>query len=182
MARGRAFEPRRLDLAAFAEAEATLESESPLLDFPRLAGSVLPLADAPLPSVAWQASGSLRKVTGGAPEVQLHLLAETVVTLECQRCLQPLTEPLAVDRRFRFAASEDEAARLDEESDDDVLVLSHAFDLLALLEDELILALPLVPRHDVCPEPLPLADDAPAEEEAPANPFAALAALKRPPS
>ena len=181
MSRGRAFEPRRLDLAAFAEAEATLEGESPLLDFPRLTASVLPVADTPAPTVAWQAGGSQRKMTGGAPEVQIHLLADTVVTLECQRCLQPLTAPLAVDRRFRFAASEDEAARLDEDSDEDVLVLSHAFDLLALLEDELILALPLVPRHEVCPDPLPLADDDGAEGEAAANPFAALAALKRPP-
>jgi uncharacterized protein len=183
MARGRTFEPRRLDLAAFAEAEATLDGDSALTDFPRLAASLLPVADAARPAVTWQASGQRRKVAGGAPEVRLHLLADTVVTLECQRCLQPMTEPLAVDRHFRFVASEDEAARLDEESDDDVLALSHAFDLLALLEDELILALPLVPRHEVCPEPLALADEGEAaQEEAAANPFAALAALKRPPS
>ena len=182
MARGRAFEARRLDLSVFAEAETTLEGESPLLDFARLAASALPLADTPLPTVTWQASGTLRKAVGRAPEVQLHLLADTVVTLECQRCLQPMTLPLAVDRRIRFAASEDEAARLDEESEDDVLTLSHAFDLLALVEDELILALPLVPRHDVCPEPLPLGDGGAEDEAAAANPFAALAALKRPPS
>jgi uncharacterized protein len=47
------------------------------------------------------------------------------------------------------------------------------------VEDELILALPLVPRHDACPQPLA----APATAEEPLaerpNPFAALAALKR---
>jgi uncharacterized protein len=49
-----------------------------------------------------------------------------------------------------------------------------------LLEDELLLSLPLVPMHVDCPVPLPPAvADQPAEEGAP-HPFAALAALKRP--
>ena len=80
---------------------------------------------------------------------------------------------------MRFVRSEAEAERLDEVSDDDVLVLLPRLDLHELAEDELILALPLVPRHDdVCPEPLPMPiDDLPSEEPAP-NPFAALAALR----
>jgi uncharacterized protein len=87
-----------------------------------------------------------------------------------------------VQRRFRFVRNEDEAARLDEESEDDVLALPARLDLQALLEDELILALPIVPRHALCPEPLPLPAAEPLDEEAPApNPFAALAALRRPP-
>jgi uncharacterized protein len=36
-----------------------------------------------------------------------------------------------------------------------VLALEPALDLKELVEDELLLALPLVPRHEVCPEPLP---------------------------
>ena len=60
-----------------------------------------------------------------------------------------------------------------------MLVLTRALDLHELVEDELILALPLVPRHDACPQPLA----APATAEEPLaerpNPFAALAALKR---
>jgi len=49
-----------------------------------------------------------------------------------------------------------------------------------LLEDELLLALPLVPRHDVCPEPLARAfRDAADVAEAAEHPFAALAALKQ---
>jgi uncharacterized protein len=181
MARARSVDPRRLDLAAFAEAGATLEGDEPQSAFTRLSEGTLAAADTPPAAVRWQAAGALRPVAGGPPEVWLHLHAQTVVMLECQRCLQPLALPVEVDRRFRFAAGEDEAARLDEESEDDVLALSHAFDLPALIEDELILALPLVPRHDVCPEPLPMAPADTAEEEA-AHPFAALAALKRTPS
>jgi uncharacterized protein len=52
-----------------------------------------------------------------------------------------------------------------------------------LIEDELLLALPIIARHEVCPQPLPamVSDDAAAAslQDAPANPFAALARLKR---
>ncbi|MDQ2927379.1 MAG: YceD family protein, partial [Pseudomonadota bacterium] len=78
-----------------------------------------------------------------------------------------------------FVEGEDAAAALDAESEDDVLALAPAIDLQSLIEDELLLALPLIPRHDVCPEPLVQAvggDVKPSPEE---HPFAALAALKR---
>jgi uncharacterized protein len=57
-----------------------------------------------------------------------------------------------------------------------------ALDLADMIEDELLLAMPLVPRHARCPEPLPRAfvEDDPASDPAD-NPFAALAALKRGP-
>jgi hypothetical protein len=82
----------------------------------------------------------------------------------------------------RFVAGEDAAAALDAESEDDVLALTPALDLRQLIEDELLLALPIVPRHDHCPEPLPRAFADPQGAASPAeNPFAALAALKRDP-
>jgi uncharacterized protein len=122
-------------------------------------------------------------VAGGEPQLWLHLHAQASVLLECQRCLQPFVQALEVDRRVRFVRDEALAEQLDEHSDDDVLALPRRLDLHELLEDELILALPLVPRHESCPEPLPLAlpdmaGDA-AAGEAP-HPFAALAALRRP--
>ena len=46
-----------------------------------------------------------------------------------------------------------------------------------LIEDELLLAMPIVPRHEVCPEPLVATVDELPDDPAP-NPFAALAALK----
>ena len=107
------------------------------------------------------------------------LQARASVPLQCQRCLQQVLQDLNVDRRFRFVRSEEEAERLDESSEDDVLVLGPRLDLQELLEDELILALPLVPKHDgPCPAPLPMPLDE-LEDEAPApSPFAALAALR----
>jgi uncharacterized protein len=177
------FDPRRLHVPAFSTAAASLGGEWPQSDLTRLAEGVMALpGDGVAAPVRWSAHGEQRPQAGGAAETWLHLEVHTHVTLQCQRCLQPMTEPLAVDRWFRFVASEDEAARLDEECDDDVLVLSRAFDLRELAEDELILALPIVPRHAVCQEPLPSdAGDDPIDEEEAPNPFAALAALRRPP-
>ena len=61
-----------------------------------------------------------------------------------------------------------------------MLVLSRQFDLRELVEDELLLTLPIVPKHEQCPALLPsAAPGLAAEDVAPAHPFAALAALKR---
>ncbi|MFG5406757.1 DUF177 domain-containing protein [Piscinibacter sakaiensis] len=102
------------------------------------------------------------------------------MTLTCQRCLQAVEVDLAVARAFRFVADEDRAAAEDMDADEEVLATTRSLDLPALVEDELLLALPLVPRHDgACPQPLPQAAAASAQEEAPRQrPFEALAALK----
>ena len=115
---------------------------------------------------------------GDAPQLWLHVAAQATLNLECQRCLQPVAVPLDVSRSFRFVHGEATAAELDADSEDDVLALTRALDLHELVEDELILALPLVPRHEVCTQPLaaPGGDPEPVEERP--NPFAALAALK----
>jgi Predicted metal-binding, possibly nucleic acid-binding protein len=88
---------------------------------------------------------------------------------------------VTVDRSFRFVSDEEMAAAQDEQSEEDVLVLSRSFDLVELVEDELLMEMPLAPRHEVCPEPVKLTvadeafDTASAERE---NPFALLAKLK----
>lgn len=167
-----------LDVLAFCRAGDSLSGAWPLAQMHRLATSLEgpQAADAVAP---WSAQGTLRQVSGAQPEVWLHLQGRATVTLQCQRCLRAMTENLVVDRHFRFVRHEDEAARLDEEIEDDVLVLPTRLDLPELLEDELILALPIVPRHEgECPEPLPVRDDAQADAAPAAHAFAALAALK----
>ncbi len=160
----------------------------PLTDLPRVAECVLRAADgAAGDPVEWSAAGSMQPVGGGAPQCVVDLTIRATPTFECQRCLQPMAQPLFVERRFRFVEGEDEAARLDDELEEDVLALAPRFDLLALIEDELLLALPLVPRHEACPE-LPAAlrgndeGEAGVPEKRDDHPFAALAALRRPKS
>ena len=174
--RDRPSDPRALDVASLCRDDATIAGVTPLADLPRLASTVLADADGGAAQVRWSARGSAEPVRGAAPALWLTLHAEVSVRLECQRCLQPLSLALTVDRPVRFVHGEDEAARLDDELEEDVLALEPRLDLIALLEDELILALPLVPRHGSCPQPLPLPAAEP-EEPAP-NPFAALARLR----
>jgi uncharacterized protein len=171
--------PRRLDIAQFCEHESSLDGHWHLADMERLLDGSVP--DAQAPEVAWQAQGSTRRRVGLEPEHRLHLRVQTTVWRQCQRCLTPVALPLEVDRDFVFAANEQDAAKLDEDSEDeDVLVLSRQFDLQSLVEDELLLALPIVPMHEACPVAVKMSADADEEDEVPApKPFAALAALKK---
>lgn len=185
--KNREFKPRRLDITAFTSDAGQLDGEIALADLPRLRADLHAQADpAQVRPVRWQARGEARPRRGGTPEHWLHLQVDAVVPLECQRCLQPVDEPLRVDRWFHFVETEALAAELDDDSEDDVLVQSSAFDLQELIEDELLLAQPVVPRHDTCPQPLPLKPDADidaTDEDVvptrPVHPFAALAALKK---
>lgn len=187
--RKRAFHPRHLDIEAFCRAGETLSGQNTLDEFERLheprdeadldaAGST---AAAP---VRWSVSGEWR--TGQPdPGTWLHLDAQTNVPRTCQRCLQPMTVDLHVHRSFRFVETESLAAELDENSEDDVLVASRNFNLLELIEDELLMDLPIVPMHDVCgaiptPEPetieLGRTEPPPSSPDRP-HPFAALQSL-----
>lgn len=153
----RTFDPHRLDMVAFSRAAGRLEGEWLLERMPRLLQDALPsAADSPAQTVVWSASGARKAVTGGEAEIRLHLRARTALQLTCQRCLRPMTVTLEVQPNLRFVQGEARAEALDEDSDEDVLALTPSLDLLPLIEDELILALPLVPRHEVCPQPLPM--------------------------
>ena len=181
MALTRAPDPRRLDVSAFAAAGGELRGKWQAVQLRRLLSATLDApCDAGRSDIPWQARGERQALPGAGVRPSLLVEAETDVTLECQRCLQPMRWPLQARRRIFFVDGEDAAAALDAESDDDVLVLVPDLDLQALVEDELLLALPIVPRHEVCPEPLPRAfvedEGAGVPED---SPFAALSVLKR---
>jgi uncharacterized protein len=170
-------DPHQLDVAAAATAALTLEGRWPLAGFRRL------VEDADQDGEAqWSVRGQRRPVPGSEPEIWLHLAARARVWRDCQRCLQPVALDLEVTRALRFVADEATAEALDAESEDDVLALPRRLDLHELVEDELLLALPLVPMHAECPVSLPMSTSdepsAPSAEPAP-RPFAALAGLKR---
>ena len=171
----------RLDVAAFIADAEHLAGSWPGASLQRLAELQSPLQDAPLPDVAWRAQGERRAITGGEAELWLVLHVQAPVWMTCQRCLQPFSVSLVLDRRIRFVRGEAQAEALDAEVEDDVLALSRSLDLRELIEDELLLALPIVPRHDACPRPLPMAlGSEPAAADPPdrPHPFAALQRLK----
>ena len=176
----RAHDPLRLDVERFARDGASLQGEWPLSAMPRLVESCH--ADEPPRAgdlVSWQARGVSRS-SGGEAQTWLRLELQARPRLTCQRCLGPVEVPLEVAARFRFVEGEARAAEQDAECEEDVLARSRSLDLQALAEDELLLALPLVPRHEVCPLPLKVPPGEPTEVAAQEpGPFAALAGLKR---
>jgi uncharacterized protein len=174
----REFDPCRLDVEVFANEAGALEGRWPLRIFRRV-GESLAMAPTDGDEVTWRACGERRATRGGEPQVWLQLRASARLALECQRCLKPVTVAIELDRGVLFVHGDELAAQLDAETDDDVLAIPRTLDLRELVEDELLLAMPLVPRHEVCPEPLPVRIDDEVQEDAP-NPFAALASLKRP--
>ena len=172
------YSPDRLDVKSFVQAGARLKGHDSLLKYERLAQEAQGLH--PDLYVDWQAVGELRATPGEGAQLWLHLDAQAVLPMLCQRCLTPVDVPLQVQRPFRFVADEATAEALDDEAEEDLLAISREFDLHGLIEDELLMALPVVPRHDECPTPVKLAssdEDFEAASAEKPNPFAALAGL-----
>jgi uncharacterized protein len=173
--------PSRLDVRAFALGAQTLQSDDALAHFERLAGEALAGVGHPA-TVQWQCQGEMRSNQSGKSVPWLHLEAAAVVALKCQRCLGPVEVGLEVDRWFRFVADEATAELEDEDSEEDVLALEPRPDMLQLIEDELLMELPLVPMHETCPVDVPMQVgelDVPGGEAPRENPFSQLARLKK---
>ncbi|MEO8248959.1 MAG: DUF177 domain-containing protein [Burkholderiales bacterium] len=175
------FDPSRLDVVDFAREGVTLDTSDSMANFPRLAAEASAPTDGRL--VRWSATGESRASAGRTAQPWLHLQAQAALPMTCQRCLEPVDVALAVDRRFRFVVGEDAAAAEDEDAEEDVLALTPAFNLGKLVEDELLMALPVVPTHEQCPVKVKLAVADPgfdASLEAAESPFAALERLRSP--
>jgi uncharacterized protein len=176
--KNRYFDPLHLDVETFARDGASLEGAWPLSQLERFSACGSPdEAVRPDEVLTWRIQGELRTARGQEAEIWLALQAQTELAMTCQRCLKPVRFPVSVVQSLRFVQGEDAAAALDADSEEDVLALNRALDARALLEDELLLALPLVPKHERCTEPLPVAAPILVDESRP-NPFAALAGWK----
>ncbi|SEA34353.1 DUF177 domain-containing protein [Variovorax sp. YR216] len=175
----REFVPGRLDVNGFAEAGASISGSEFVRSYRRLHAELLEPRDDL--AVQWAATGERRSSADGSAVPWVHLTARALVPMVCQRCLAEVDVGLDVDRWFRFVSDETIAAAEDEEAEEDVLVASRDFDLHGLIEDELLMEIPVTPRHEVCPEPARLSAIDPdfdaAEGEKP-NPFAVLKQLK----
>jgi uncharacterized protein len=172
------FDPHSVDIAAFARRGEGAGGAFALTGLGRLCGEAHPDAKPdPTEQVHWKANAELRPVRAGGSEIWLRLQADAPLSLVCQRCLHSVGAALDFDRSFRFVADEKQAVAIDADIEEDVLVLSRSFDLVGLIEDELLLALPLVPRHEICPQPLAGPTDPAAFDER-INPFDVLSELK----
>ncbi|MCP5261708.1 MAG: DUF177 domain-containing protein [Rhodoferax sp.] len=169
----------QLDIRAFARSAGSVGGTLPLAEFDRVTPDCV--GDVANVEVTWSASGDLRGGQGTSAVPWLHLQVRGELPLVCQRCLEPVATPVAVDQWFRFVPDEDTAEQQDDDATEDLLVESAEFDLRALVEDELVLAMPLIASHETCPRaPRLSAQDEGFEEPAaqPPRPFAALAQLR----
>ncbi len=105
---------------------------------------------------------------------RLDLFVQGELTLRCQRCLAGLQWP--VDIRVALQPVRPGQPIPDEELENDAidaLEVDGELDVVALVEDEVLLALPIAPRHEDCEPPRP--EGGTGRE----SPFAALASLRR---
>jgi uncharacterized protein len=167
-----------IDTAEFTRRGDAAEGDLPVARLGRLA-SLLARPDG---SVHWTLAGEVRQLPDGGRRPFLALTARAEVTMQCVRCLEPITVPVEVGREFRLAVSESQAEREDMQDEQyDVLVGDRLFDIAGLVEDEAIMALPLAPAHADCQPPAPAAGPADPEPDDPPreNPFSVLQKLKR---
>ncbi|MDO8719907.1 MAG: YceD family protein [Polaromonas sp.] len=176
----RSLQATRLNLQTLAQEGVPFIASTLLKNLERLAQEAQDLP--PDAVVNWQATAELRPCAGADDQLWLHLQAKVAFPMTCQRCMGVVLTPLEVDQWYRFVASEEIAMAEDDASEEDLLVMAPQFDLLAVLEDELLMALPLVPMHDECPEAAVLQageDDLADQVPEKPNPFALLAQLKK---
>jgi len=172
--------PRSLPLLAWIERggvfEAKLDAELLIDTMPRLYSLAL---HPPREALRWRACG-LSDLDAAERRHWLRLEVFAQLILTCQRCMHPLSLDLEVKRRFLVAPNEALANKLEDSAQDDYDVIAHnkQFDLLALIEDELLLALPIVPKHLQC-EPPVMAQTEASQASTRQRPFAVLSTLKR---
>lgn len=161
--------PDRVDVARQVQARRVYEGTLPLALMPRLRGALA------------ATEGEARyHAEFGKDELGVSYLALRVdagLPLLCQRSLEVFTLPVSLDERLGLIADERDEAALPP-GYEPLLVENGGIDLAAVIEDELILAVPVVPTRPGAPlEWTDPADDTPSEK--PASPFAALVGLKK---
>jgi len=139
-----------------------------LSQMPRLSALVIP-DDAPI-NVSFEFTRNLYQ----HPSIKGHI--ETLLQVQCQRCLEPMPLPMDFDFDLLIDASDEDVRAFQT----DTLVSDGGYiDIIEVVEDELILSLPLISMHeDTSCHQNWQPDELPEPEEAKNNPFAALAALK----
>ncbi|QWE14077.1 YceD family protein [Polynucleobacter sp. AP-Sving-400A-A2] len=96
----------------------------------------------------WELKTHFADSPGSEPRQILKLAVKGRIHLVCQSCLQDCGLDLVQESRFVMVATEEEADAFPMEDDQqEPLVASQHFDLLGLIEDEILLSMPLIPKH-----------------------------------
>lgn len=160
-----------IDAFEFCRRKEYLEGEIAVADLPRVAKESVDRFGA----VRWSLQGG----SNGLGHPQMVLSVAGSVQLLCQRCLTPFvfdigSESVLILAKDEGSADEIEALLADESIE--VIVGSRVLNVVELVEDEVLLAIPLSPKHDACPDQLvPGA----SQDAMPLSPFAVLKNLKQ---
>jgi uncharacterized protein len=158
-----------IDTFEFCRTNSSQQGVTPVAEMARLAKECADKSG----EITWNAAGATHKL--GIP--QMTLSVSGTVQLVCQRCLQPYAHHLDSSTVLMLGKDDADADEIEERIDDesiDVIVGSRSMELMYLVEDEALLALPQSPRHEVCPD-ASLLDKAKSEK---ISPFDALKSLK----
>ena len=164
-----------IDSLDFAGNGRQISGEAPVAALPRL----LDALENPQGILSYTVRGGLD--SRGGPLLDVSIAGQC--QLRCERCLNAMDYPVRLDVRLmlRDPASLDalDSGGEDEEEWDSILADAH-LDVLDLLEEEVLLSLPIAPKHEFGHEPGACqatgSGDTHEEER---NPFAILAKLKR---
>jgi uncharacterized protein len=157
--------PERVDPWRAADKRAAFAGRLPLSRLTRLRGLLFGTSGDVAYRLEFYRDEGWRAIVRGSIRATLYQ--------ECQRCLETVAHE--ADVRIALAVVTDDSAEVPGQHDP--LVVEEGFvHPLALIEDELLLDLPQIPRHD--PDACSAAVDRPAGAER-SNPFAVLADWKR---
>lgn len=162
---------RTIDAFRFARERQALRGKIIFFDLPRLQDSL-----------ASATGGAEYCLDGGSDEQGRSILSLQVrasLPLTCWRCLKSMVVEVELATRFVLIAEEAALPAVEDEPEDwTALVGSTPLDVETLVEDELILALPIAPSHapGECRAAETVDGTALAQED---NPFRALSVLKR---
>ena len=157
-----------IDSLDFARNGRELRGEAPVSEMPRLRDM---LAD-PEGKIGYVVRGFLDR--DGKPKLEVAL--DGMCQLRCQRCLEAMAYPVKLVSRLLLAQEGELDEFSDEQDDLDSVRADKHMDVLALLEEEILLSLPFAPKHpiDAC-QPAAGNVSLPMAER---KPFAALSRLK----
>jgi uncharacterized protein len=166
----------------------------PFADLPRVCAeivSVAPEFKILEQGVKWQLISWVDVLASGAEEYRIKIDLHVQLPLECQRCLQAYEHGMQVCSQFVLLDSAEEVDNFPLDIDhEDALLNSYQFNLIEVIEDEILLNLPLIPMHDLsqchaAPIVMPKVDSlsgdifSPTESEnTPNHPFSGLKNLK----
>ncbi len=154
------------DVFALANAGGRVTGRIANANFRRLA----PLLALPDGEVAWEMRGEIDHRGRPAATLTLH----GVVVVRCDRCGLDLDLPIHVESHYWFVETEEALNSLPiDVGETEPLLGSRQFSVEQLVEDELILAIPISPRHEHCR----FAEESPPDDDR-HRPLAALAALR----